>query len=312
MLTMSNRKMEIRGITIKEIEQETSRIFMQSLFESIDEKYKEVELSEISKRALVLETIRNGLQLAFKEILAISLFGKEEDRWHWEKLFDSFRYLAQNINDSFLMNSVLPSLKLENSSEKALSFIGEVSTSLIKIDLFFKEISRYIENYDYAVEIAQSYDQRNKHLEAKYVLCKTWRNNTEWNDFMNLLDEIINQKIEIFIEGPLQLFLMISKEEVFMLLKIFTTDTVFGLSDKSKENKIELKTAYDFFDYFRNKIEASETIRLFQDILIKTIQKSVMVWKEEASLYRNEFVNQELRQSFIDKFESGKLFRDNR
>lgn len=219
---------------------------------------------------------------------------------------------------SYWSSYVIKLFKLEEFQER----VKEWNTLYIEYLRYYGSLQQDIEKYlnfiDRGVEIASSYTTLNKKelyddtLVKFYAIWKTWEDEEYLNKFVEDLAKMLDITLELFVEGPVRLYLKISPENYIIIFKTLTAESLKDLNDK--EDK-ELQEIMEFHRYIYKTIKEEnqpETgfFYITSRYLKETAKQFVENLKEEIKKLTLLFPTRELREKFIMRFEEGYLFRE--
>lgn len=265
--------------------------------ESLDGAYNELlNLENMPNLSFARTTISWLIYEAFKE--APSLLEEQNGRKTWERYLSGLRYLSSGIEHSFLLKFVFPMLNLGEVKDNILDWNSEALRLTNELYYVGNRFEEYLTHMAKAMEInKEKYD-----MCALYSSLKTWDNEEKFDEFSNRLNSFLDKPFEIYIEGPIQLFLTISKDNFFFILRSFL---VGKLSELIRPKKTEEKDLEMLNEKISQLFQDSKTIQYFLVMLKNTMKGAFESWTKEQKERRDMVPTPSSRISFLKNFENG-------
>ena len=229
----------------------------------------------------------------------------DHDRMSWEEHFAGARSVARLSPGGYLMNSVARLLKLEETAGNVTSLVRRGNESLPEAHRVFGEIKKFVTNYEFAEKHAKSFGNESEGLAVKYAVLKTWEKQTDFDKFSSVAEAGVSDTIEIIIEGPFKLYMMISSEQftiVLQLMTLLSSSEFEGGSDKG------LGQALRDMKFSQKMLEGSPRVTIARELLSKALVEYHSLWKEECNEVRTEYLDDDRAKHFTECFEDGSLF----
>jgi len=278
------------------------------------QKYEETRKPEEYKRyTRACNTIKEGLGLLDLALDRLPpLFDRSGDeesdaRPNWEVYLSGLRNLFRKMPDSYLLRFVLPMFGLESLSEKLTAYSKLWLGSLHASHVLLRETDRFLINLERAQRLAQEYDDSNVTLQRLYASVKTWESNDELEAFMAAMQKFLDSSLEVFILGPIQLYLMLDKGSMTMIFKALSV----GRLSELRERDIQCDELLKLHEYVHKSVEDSTVLEVARTVLSEASKEYVKRLRQEQRNLRGQLPSQELRYRFVQRFESGALFRQN-
>lgn len=229
------------------------------------------------------------------------------ERAKWDIFASGIRWINQRMPDSYLFRFVLPMFKLEDLGGKILSYSGQWLEQTHISAKALSEIDKYLSNYEKGEKLVQRYSTSNQELVRLYASLKTWENKEKFEKFFKDFENILSLTVEVFISGPIQLYLMVSRESFLLIFKALSIGKISELEEQKGEKYQEIMA---FHDWFYGLVEKSETLKVFQEALRSTVKEYVRLLREEEENIRKQLPTKELKNRLIERFEKGLLFQE--
>lgn len=252
--------------------------------------------------AKVLVTMAAGMFLKHP-----SLFEKKErGRYKWEIYLDAVRFLARQSRQSYVTKILFPRLGLEEISNYLVALAGRYLEVTNDIHRCSKQIEEYILNYNWACDVTEAVNKKETRLCQRYATLKTWQREEELNDFSALMEKAALGAFEIFIEGPLKIYLLLGPDKILLIIRAFTAENPADLLKMDPH----LADALSLFEKARDTVEKASLAAIGREFIPEIIRQYVILWKKGHEEIRKELPTQNLRRMFVERFESGTLFRE--
>ena len=259
-----------------------------------DEEYHHIVTSLNSSYGISKSTF----ELLFRE--GPSLFESINGIQRWERYITVFRSLLIKSNESLLTKLIISALGFNEINNTIKLWKNEILKSIPDLRTTLKEINNYIIYYKKGSDIVANTKKTDPQHVRLYASLKTWDTDNRFEHFSTNLSSILNSSIKIYIEGPIQLYLIIMDKHFLIFIRPFILNS---LSDQL--NKTELADIQLLSDHLKKIIHDSKTINYIKTLMYKTIERSMRDWTEEHEKLRISQPTQELRKRFIKNFEDG-------
>ncbi len=238
---------------------------------------------------------------------------KEEKtgRFAWEVYLSGARHFATRYPKSYFRQLVgLTQFgRVPEAIDAYLEKCRDMLADLLDLSVQIKD---YAANYNRGRNITRQYtpegeDEGMENLSRLYGYLKTWSDDEKQSVFHKALEKSGIEIFELIIEGPIQLYLYIGKENWFFILKGLT---VGGLSDfLSQREKLEARDLESLNDFIFNIIVNSEAYECFRQLGKETVGIYLENFQKQAIVLRRHFPTAELKERFIRRFEEGLIFQ---
>lgn len=286
--------------------------FRRALDRAIDDlvavKYDQrPELGEYRQYVATCNYVRNLLQgvdlLADK---ALPLFDRRGERSTWEVYLSGLRKLCREMPESYLFRFVLPLYGLEDFQTKVISYSNRWLDGLHAAHKFFAQAETYLNHLTRGEDIAAEYQAKGgDDLARLYASLKTWESEAEVASFVDAVAEFLDTTFEVIIAGPVQLYLMLGRDTFLLLFKTLTV----GKTGEIREGDREYGEIMAFHDYVYAAIEKSETLAALREISGRAAKLYADSLREETERLRGQLPTQDMKRSFLRRYEAGVLFR---
>ncbi|MCL5960991.1 MAG: hypothetical protein M1358_17095 [Chloroflexi bacterium] len=233
------------------------------------------------------------------------LFERTSERSNWEIYLTGLRKTARKLPDSYLFRFVLPMLGLETLREKLSAYSIRCLDQFHTAHKTLQETDRYLQNLTRGYGIAQEYHSDHTDLPRLYSSVKTWESNQDLGRFLGQIQDLLDLTVEVFIAGPIQLYLMIGRDTFLAVFKALTVGKLNDLQQGDRE-QFEMLQLHDFL---HNSAASSKTLEITQEILREAVKEYTKRFREEHEALRGQLPTQEIRRRFIHRYESGILFQ---
>lgn len=270
--------------------------------------YRNRSIKEIRNYTKLLDQSGELLLLIVEKFLKHlpSPLEKKRGRSVWEVYLSGLRYFCRKYPQGFFRQVVLSPREWGDFPGKIDSFICKCSEGFTDIADLSKELEKYCRHHQNGLNIAKQYKEWQPDSVGLYASLKTWKGDDEFQVFENRLLKAQQQIIEIIIEGPIQLYLIIGQENFFIILKILTLKDLRDFySDQDQEEPRDLK---DLNESVYKTVENSEFLETFKELSKESLRICSDNFLEEEKRRRRQYPDEELRDRFIKCFEEGDVF----
>lgn len=234
-----------------------------------------------------------------------SLFDRNDDRSNWEVYLSGLRRLFRQMPDSYLFRFVLPMFGLDDLGEKLSAYSHKWLDQTHAAQKFLRETERYLESLNRGAAIAADYGTDDLEMVRLYASLKTWQSKEELQSFVDDLEEFLACGVEVFVSGPVQLYLMLNRDTMLLIFKALSIGRLADLRDGDPEYAELMK----FSDFVRGLVQDSETLRLSREIIVRATKEYVSDLRRDQERLRAQLPDRSVKRSFVQRFESGALFR---
>lgn len=248
----------------------------------------------------------------------LSSFRVLKDRSRYDIYESGIRRFLKKYPQSYWTSHVIKIFNLGDIQNRIL----EHTDNFLNWLRFFGGINKltevYLNNLDRGVDMAKDYSGRDVEdlyeddLVRLYGYLKTWEDQEDLDEFMKDLDYLFDNTIELYIEGPIKLYLKLSKDKYLVIFKALTAEKQSDLPYIDEEQKEVMDAHGEFYDMVKEEME-EDTGFLYNivELAKKTRENYIKSFKEDVNRLKFLFPSQELRRQFIRKYESGFIFREN-
>lgn len=262
------------------------------------ENSEELQLRErVSNLAKDLIEITQGM-------IDFPLFEETRGKTNWDLYLSGLRGLLRDFLKSHYLTAILPVLGAKELGEKLTAFSQEGLELLHLTETVLRELDHYVDARVQASETTSAYQVENETLEAVYASLKTWEKEKELQRFSETFEALLEKTLVVIVEGPIHLYLMISREGFLLIFKAMMLKRI---GDRSLEDK-DLDSLMVFHDQVYKRIEEAKSIRLLQDLFRRILEEYLADWRKKQRQLRELFPTQELKESFVERFERGTIF----
>lgn len=234
-----------------------------------------------------------------------ALFDRANDRSNWEVYLSGLRRLFRQMPDSYLFRFVLPMFGLDDLGEKVSAYSQKWLDQTHAAQKVLRETERYLGNLDRGASVAADYRADDLEMVRLYASLKTWQSKEEFEAFVDDVDEFLASSVEVFVSGPVQLYLMLSRDTMLLIFKSLSVGKLTDLRD-GESDYAELMR---FSDFVRSLVQDSETLRLSREIVVRATKEYVSDLRRDQERLRAQLPDRATKRSFVQRFETGALFR---
>ncbi len=225
-------------------------------------------------------------------------------RLKWEVYLGALKIFLAKFPKSYFLSLVFPTFHLEKAGEKLLSFGNEFQAHLKAFYRVARDTSTFQHNFEYAEHWMERFREPENDLIETYAICKSWTRDEEFEEFQRSYEETCRAAVTIVIEGPLQLYLMISSESMVFIFRALTAE---NLSDLLKAEGVE--DLVELGKYLEGVVKNSRFIPLAQSFMKVLAEEYLKDWNGEMKELRRRYPTADSRERFLKRFEEGSLFR---
>ncbi len=235
----------------------------------------------------------------------LPLFEQDGERTRWEIYLSGLRKLCRDLPESYLFRFVLPLYGLDDLQAKVTSYAERWLDGLHAAHRFFAAAEQYLGHLERGEQIAADYQaEGGEDLARLYASLKTWENERELGAFFDAVSEFTDISLEVLVAGPLQLYLMLGRD-TFTL--IFKTLSIGRLSDLH-EGEAEYTELLALHDFVYGLVANSATLALLREASARVGRAYTQSLREEEVRLRGQLPTDDLKRSFIRRYEAGVLF----
>lgn len=248
----------------------------------------------------------------------LSTFRSLKERSRYDVYESGIRRFMKNYPHSHWSTSIIKILRLNDFQNL---FLEEVDNFLNWLR-YFGSINKmgeiYLNYLANAVDMAKNYTERDKDdlygddLVRLYGYMKTWEDDEEIDDFINDMENFFDRTIELYIEGPIKLYLKLSRDKYLIIFKAFTAESPNDIPYIDDEQKEIMKVHEDIYDMVKEEHNNEDGFLYnITELLKKSKENYIKSLREDVNRLKFLLPTQELRRQFIRKYESGFIFREN-
>ena len=274
---------------------------------SLEEAYKDLfekeilnqplDSKEYENRVSHLEfshsLVQHGLELVFREFP--KLMEDIDGISRFERYITSIRALFLKIEHGILFKLALSISGLSEVSNKVVEWSKQANNSLPIFYKFFKDCEKYLANYEQGKTLTQG--KFGESLIPIYASLKTWKTEEDFNGFRQQFNNVATQFIQIYIEGPIQLYIIISENHFSIVLRSLLLER---LSQKDQFADLALLN-----DHIKTIVKDSKTLDYSIELLKLTAKNYTKKWISKQDKMRLSHPTSYLKDKFVKNFESG-------
>ncbi len=241
---------------------------------------------------------------------------KERSRFD---IYDSgIRRFLKKYPYSHWSNSVIKLLQLNDFQSLFMEHVDNFLNWLRYFGTINKRGEVYLNYLDRAVDIARTYSERDEDdlhdddLVRLYAYLKSWEDQEELDEFIEDMDKFFDRTIELYIEGPIKLYLKLSKDKYLIIFKALTAESPNELPYIDEDQKEIMEVNDDVYEMIEEEMhEDTGFLYNIVELLKKARENYIKSLKEDVNKLKFLFPTQELRRQFIRKYECGFIFKEN-
>jgi len=230
----------------------------------------------------------------------------DHERRGFDDHLSGVRSVARTTPRGFLLSVIAKQLRLEETATKVSSLVARGTEVQNDIHQVMAKAKEYIDRYEWAKAHAKSFNHEDEELAQKYASLKTWEREEDFTSFTSVAETATLGAIEVIIEGPIKLYLMISEDQFLVVLQCLSALNAFEFSSAEKHG---YEDALAIFANSKKAMEGSALFTMIREILAEGAKGYFSLWKEEEEGIRKGFLDEENRKRFIACFENGTLFK---
>ncbi len=273
------------------------------LLKKYEENRKAEEYRDYARICGLVKTNLHFLDVAADRMSP--LFETTDERSNWEVYLSGLRRVTRKMPESYLFKFVLPMFGLEGVREKLAAYSTRWLDQFHATHKVLQETDRYVRNLSKGYAIAQEYSAADNELPRLYASVKTWPSKEEFDRFASALSEFLDVTVEVFVVGPVQLYLMLGRDAFAMIFKALSVGKLSELRENGKENDDIMR----LHDFVNGLIADSTTVQVTQEVLKEAVKEYTKRLKDEQMRLRGQLPTKEMKYRFVERYEGGALFR---
>ncbi len=229
----------------------------------------------------------------------------DHERKSWDTHLTGVRTLTRTTPKGYALSVAAKFLNLEETTDKVASLISRSTAVQCDIYQVAAKAKAFIDHYEYAKKQADKFGNTDDELARKYASLKTWERKEEFDQFSSVAEKATADVIEVFIEGPIKLYLMISPEQLMILIQGLAMRNAFDFMNAEKKGFDDSLT---LLLNSQKAVETSSLFKIIRELLAEGLKKYHSLWKEENEEIRHSFIDEDRAKRFVECFENGTLF----
>lgn len=270
-------------------------------------KYEETrKADEYRDYARICGLVKSNMQLV--NVIADKmgpLFETTDGRVNWEIYLSGLRQTTRKMPDSYLFRFVLPMFGLEEVREKLSAYSTRWLDQFHATHKVLSETDSYVRNLGRGFNIAQEYNSAESDLPRLYASVKTWATKDDFDRFTSGLSEFLELTVEVFVVGPVQLYLMLGRDAFTLIFQALSIGKLSELRDNGKEHHDALR----LHDFVHGLVADSMTTQVMQEVCKQAVKEYANRLRGEQERLRGQLPTKEMKYRFSERYESGALFR---
>ncbi len=270
-------------------------------------KYEETrKAEEYRDYARICGLVKSNLH--FLDVMADkmpALFETTDERSNWEIYLSGLRRVTRRMPESYLFRFVLPMFGLDGVREKLSAYSNRWQDQFHATHKVLQETDRYVKNLSKGFAIAQDYSATDNELPRLYASVKTWASKDDFDHFASALSEFLDVSVEVFVVGPVQLYLMLGRDAFTMIFKALSVSKLSELRENGKDYEDTMR----LHDFVNSLVADSTTVQVMQEVLKEAVKEYTKRLRDEQIRLRGQLPTKEMKYRFIERYEGGALFR---
>lgn len=226
-----------------------------------------------------------------------------DGRSQWEIYLSGMRVMLLKFPNSYFCSAIFTMFQMDDVKRKLLSYGHEFESHLPAFHRVMQDMVQFQEHFERGEEDMRPHREPDHDLVRTYAMYKTWLQDDQFTIFSRAYDETCRSAITLIIEGPLQLYIMISSENLQIILKAFTAER---LSDLWTSDYV--KDVMHLGKHIEEGVSASLVRRLGLPLMKKFAEEYLAEWHQDMAALRAQYSTVDRRERFIHQFEQGVLF----
>ncbi|TRZ51670.1 hypothetical protein D4R99_04055 [bacterium] len=227
------------------------------------------------------------------------------ERKSWDTHLTGLRTLSRTTPKGYALSVVAKFLNLEETTDKVASLIPrgtEVQSDMYRVAAKAKT---FVDHYEWAKKQAEKFGNTDTEIVRKYASLKTFERKEELAQFSSIAEKTTVGVIEVFIEGPIKLYLMISPEQLMVVIQGLVKGNAFDFLNADKKG---LDDSLTLLLNSQKAVETSPLFKVVRELFAEGLKKYISLWKEENEEIRQSVLDEDRAKRFIECFEDGTLF----
>ncbi|MFA5831584.1 MAG: hypothetical protein WC878_07190 [Candidatus Paceibacterota bacterium] len=229
----------------------------------------------------------------------------DHERKSWDTHLTGARTLSRTAPKGYALSVAAKLLNLEETTDKVASLISRSTAVQSDIYRVVAGAKTFIDHYEWAKKQAERFGNDDDEMAVKYASLKTWERKEEFDQFSSVAEKATAGAIEVFIEGPVKLYLMISPEQLMIVIQGLVMRSAFDFANAEKKG---LDDSLTLLLNSQKAVETSSLFKVVRELLAEGMKKYHSLWKEENEEIRHSFLDEDRAKRFVECFENGTLF----
>jgi len=226
-------------------------------------------------------------------------------RKSWDAYLTGARTLTRTTPTGYALGVVAKMLKLEETVNMAASLISRSTEVQGDIHKVARKAKEFVDHYEWAKQQAKSFGNEDGGLIRKYASLKTWERKEEFVQFSSVAEKATGDFIEVFVEGPVKLYLMISSGQLMLIIQGLVRANAFDFDNAGTKG---LDDSLAILQNAQKAVEISPLFKIIRELFAQGLKEYHASWKEEHLEIRQSALDEDRAKRFVDCFENGTLF----
>ncbi|MCK9351467.1 MAG: hypothetical protein WCT49_04330 [Candidatus Paceibacterota bacterium] len=273
-----------------------------------DEQSKGLEPKEAkdlwNKITRAVQVITYGVDDAYDTAFTL-LKDPDHERKAWDTYLTGARTLTRTTPFGYAFGLVAKTLKLEETVNMVSSLIARSTEVQGDIHVVARKAKEFVDHYEWAKQQAKSFGSEDEGLIRKYASLKTWERKEEFVQFSSVAEKATAGGIEVFIEGPVKLYLMISSGQLMLVIQGLVRSSAFDFENAGTKG---LDDSLTILQNAQKAVETSLLFKIMRELFATGLREYHASWEEEHLEFRQPPLDEDRAQRFVECFENGSLF----
>ncbi len=229
----------------------------------------------------------------------------DHQRKTWDTHMTGVRTLSRTSPKGYALSIAAKLLNLEETTGRVASLVSRSTEVQSDIYRVAEQTKKFIDHYEWAKKQTERFGNADNGLIRKYASLKTWERKEEFVQFSSVVEKATAGFIEVFIEGPVKLYLMISPEQLMIIIQGLVTRNAFDFMNADEKG---LGDSLTLLLNAQKAVETSSLFTIIRELLAEGLKNYHSLWKEENEEIRQSVLDEDRAKRFVECFENGTLF----
>jgi len=257
-----------------------------------------------NKIGRAVQIITYGIDDAYDTSFTL-LKDPNHQRKTWDAYLTGARTLTRTTPTGYAFGVIAKFLKLEETVNMVASLITRSTEVQCDVHKVVRKAKEFVDCYEWAKQQAKSFGNEDDDLIRKYASLKTWERKEEFVQFSSVAEKATEGLIEVIIEGPVKLYLMISSGQLMIVIQGLVRNNMFEFDNEGTKG---LEDSLTILQNVQKAVEVSPLFKIIRELFATGLKEYHASWKEEHLAFRQSALDEDRAKSYIECFEDGTLF----